>query len=123
MSNSAAVRYIRAEIGRANARLRRTESRPSKADLALWGALAIAQLNSSAALGEGSASDVELVLSDLLADLMHWCDLRSIAQGRPEELSFESALEKARAHYQEECDDESLQTATSRRRRPRPSRL
>jgi hypothetical protein len=123
MSNGAAVRYIRAEIGRVNARLRRTDSRPLKADFALWGALAIAQLNGSVALGEGSAADAEVVLSDLLADLMHWCDLRSIAQSRREEISFESALEKARAHYQEECDDDSLQTVPSRRRRPRPSRL
>lgn len=120
MSDGAVVRYIRREIDQVNRRLRETDSGPSNADLALWGTLAIAQLNSSAASGEGSATDVELVLSDLLADLMHWCDLRSIAQSRQQVISFESALEKARAYYREECNSESLQTVTSRRRRPRP---
>ncbi len=120
MSNGAVVRYIRREINQVNRRLRETDSPPSNADLALWGTLAVAQLNSSAASGEGSATDIELVLSDLLADLMHWCDLRSIAQSPQQPISFESALEKARAYYREECDGESLPTVTSRGRRPRP---
>src|SRR6266576_3656501 len=117
MSNGAVVRYIRREIEQVNRRLRETDSRPSNADLALWGTLAIAQLNSCAASGEGSATDVELVLSDLLADLMHWCDLRSIAKSRQQAISFESALEKARTYYREECDGEPLQTVTSRGRK------
>jgi len=118
MSNGAVVRHIRREIERVNRRLRETDSRPSTADLALWGTLAIAQLNKSAASGEGSPTDVELVLSDLLADLMHWCDFRSIARSRQQGISFESALEKARAYYWEEYEGESRQDVTSRRRRP-----
>jgi hypothetical protein len=119
MSNGAVVRHIRREIERVNRRLRETDSRPSKADLALWGALAIAQLNGSVASGEGSATDAELALSDLLADLMHWCDLRSSAQRR-QTISFESALENAQAYYQEECDIASPKTIISQKRRPRP---
>ena len=119
MSNGAVVRYIRIEIGQANRRSRETDSPPSNSDLALWGTLAVAQISSSAASGQGSATDVELVLSDLLADLMHWCDVRSTAQGRQQAISFESALEKARAYYREECNGETPQTATSRGRRRR----
>jgi hypothetical protein len=120
MSNGAVVSHIRREIERVNRRLREKDSQPSSADLALWGALAIAQLNGSVASGEGSATDAELALSDLLVDLMHWCDLRSSVRRRQQTVSFESALENAKAHYQEERDIASRKTVISQKRRPRP---
>jgi hypothetical protein len=41
-------------------------------------------------------TDLEDVLSDLLADLMHWCDRNNQA--------FETELRRARAHYR--CETE-----------------
>lgn len=102
MRSGAVVRSIRARIGRVNRRLRETDSRPSNADHALWGALAIAQLNGGVASGKGSAADGEFALSDLLADLMHWCDFQVTANRGQRPIEFESALEQARQYYREE---------------------
>lgn len=53
-----------------------------------WAALAIA------AFVLKTGSDEEDVVSDLLADLMHWCDRHDI--------SFEDELARARFHYEAE---------------------
>jgi hypothetical protein len=101
MRNDAVIRKITGQIRRMNQRLRETEAGPSNTDLALWGALAIAQFDGTVALGEGSASETELMLSDLLADLMHWCD-EGATRPREQAGLFEAALERAREYYQEE---------------------
>lgn len=88
-------------------------SEPLNADRGLWGALAIAQLDGSAAEGESGPIDAELVLSDLLADLMHWCDFQGFGNGRQQTSAFESALERARDYYLEECESELRRTTTS----------
>lgn len=116
MGNGAVVRSIRTRIRRLNRRLRETDSRPSNTDRALWGAIAIAQLNGGVGSGRGSAADDELALSDLLADLMHWCDLRATANRRPQPIEFESALERARQYYREERDGDLPQTTAPRTR-------
>jgi hypothetical protein len=102
MRSGNVVRSIRTRIGRVNRRLRETDSRPSNADRALWGAVAIAQLNGGIGSGRESAADGELVLSDLLADLMHWCDSQATVNRRQRPIEFESALERARQYYGEE---------------------
>jgi hypothetical protein len=48
----------------------------------------------------------ETVLSDLLADLMHWCDVRRSDLEPQEVIRFDSALERARDYYDEEVSDE-----------------
>jgi hypothetical protein len=57
----------------------------------------------------GQSGDVEVdpetVLGDLLAGLMHWCDVQKTRTSLEEPISFESALERARDHYREECED------------------
>jgi len=101
MTSNAAVKKITSQIRRANRHLRQKDAEPSNAHLALWGALSIAHLNPEVALGQASAGDAELVLTDLLADLMHWCDL---APGdSSDENLFDSALKRAREYYWEEA--------------------
>jgi hypothetical protein len=112
MRNGAVVKSIKTSIGLMNRRLRETDSQPSNADRALWGALAIAQMNGGVGSGQGSAVDAEIVLSDLLADLMHWCDLQATARRRKPPIEFESALEQARQYYREERDREMPLHAT-----------
>jgi hypothetical protein len=50
--------------------------------------------------------DPETVLCDLLADLMHWCDLRKSFDQFVVPVDFERALERARRHYGVEHLDE-----------------
>jgi hypothetical protein len=105
MTRESAMRKIRAQIRRMNHRLNETGADPSNADRALWGALAVAHFASITGRAESLHADSETVLSDLLADLMHWCDVE-----RPRELQksigFDSALERARNYYKEELGDE-----------------
>ncbi len=51
-------------------------------------------------------TDLETVLSDLLADLMHWCDVQRSDSGLQQAIGFDSALERARDYYDEEVSDE-----------------
>ena len=44
-----------------------------------------------------TGADLEDAVSDLLADLMHWCDRRK--------LDFDKELDRARSHYDEETED------------------
>ena len=60
------------------------------ADRALWAAAALAELRRQ------TGADLEDAVSDLLADLMHWCD--RFGQEFPKE------LRRALNHYQEETD-------------------
>jgi hypothetical protein len=51
---------------------------------------------------DATGTDLQEALSDLLADLMHWCDRNSNA-------SFDDALARGRFHYNEETTAEEDQ--------------
>jgi hypothetical protein len=63
----------------------------------------------------GQSGDVEVdpetVLGDLLAGLMHWCDVQKTSASLVEPISFESALERAWNHYREEFEDAAQGTS------------
>lgn len=101
MTSDAAVRKIGGRIRTLNRRLRKTGGTASNAHLALWGALAIAQFDGNATLVDASPGDAEMTLSDLLADLMHWCDSQPPQSGN-QRVVFDSALEQAREYYRQE---------------------
>ncbi len=50
-----------------------------------------------AALQKATGADIEDAVSDLLADLMHWCDWH--------EQDFEKELKRARGHYETEMTE------------------
>jgi hypothetical protein len=90
-----------------NQRLKETGTDPSNDDRALCGAFAVAHFASVTSREEGMYSDPETVLSDLLADLMHWCDAQRPGFELLGSAGFDSALERARDYYREECGSES----------------
>jgi hypothetical protein len=106
MTGRSEIRRVKAQIRRANHRLSETGADPSSADRALWGALAVAHFASVTDRSEDMHTDPETVLSDLLADLMHWCDARRSNSELQEAVRFDSALERARDYYNEEVSDE-----------------
>jgi len=109
MTNQLTIRNLTNRIVEANRRLLETHSDPRNEDRALWGSLAVLSFANVTGLGEDVEVDPETVLGDLLAGLMHWCDVQKTNPARVEPIEFESALERARNHYREECDDEREQ--------------
>jgi hypothetical protein len=75
--------------------------RPQNTDRAHWAAFALMRFAETTGLGEDLQSDPQTVVTDLLADLMHWCDAQRTS-GLDEAIDFESALRRARHHYREE---------------------
>ncbi len=74
--------------------LKSCTARPTNRDRSFWAKCA---LDSFAKLTNSTAelrAETREVLTDLLADLMHYCDARQV--------DFASALERARRHYVEE---------------------
>lgn len=65
----------------------------------MWGASAMVSFARNAGQGIDLRIDPETVLCDLLADLMHWCDLQKSVDHYMEPVDFESALGRARRHY------------------------
>jgi len=114
MASRSGMRKIRAQIRRSNRQLSETGADPSRADWALWGELAIALFASETGRPGEIHSDPETVLSDLLADLMHWCDAGRSDPELHEEIRFDSALERARDYYSEEVSDELEQGGRTR---------
>jgi hypothetical protein len=100
------IRKIRAQIRQVNHRLSETGTDPSNADRALWGALAVAHFARVTGRAEDMHTDPETVLSDLLADLMHWCDVQRPNSEPLQAIGFDSALERAWDYYNEEVSDE-----------------
>jgi hypothetical protein len=94
------------KVRRANRRLNQAHEDPCNADRALRGAFALACFASVTGQREEVAVDPETVLGDLLADLMHWCDVQKTKGSIEESIDFESALERARNHHKEEYDCE-----------------
>jgi hypothetical protein len=105
---------IRDRIRNVNRRLDKARADPCNADRALWASLAVANFASVTGHEKAVRADPETVLGDLLADLMHWCDLQKANSGLKESIEFESALQRARNHYKEERDDELAQARRDR---------
>ena len=93
MTGRSEIGQLRAQIHRLNHRLNETGADPTNADRALWGALAVAHFASVSGRAEDVHADPETVLSDLLADLMHWCNQQSNSEPQ-EAIRFDSALER-----------------------------
>jgi hypothetical protein len=109
MADQLSIRELRDLIRRTNRRLRQPYADPLNSDRALWGALAVASFASVTGQSEEVGVDPETVLGDLLAGLMHWCDVQKANRSLEEPIDFESALERARNHYQEDFADEREQ--------------
>lgn len=102
MENQLTIRKIRDRIRSVNHRLAKASADPSNADRALWASLAVVNFASVTGLSKDVQTDPETVLGDLLADLMHWCDVQQPSRGRIVLIDFESALKRAHNHYAEE---------------------
>jgi hypothetical protein len=87
-------------------RLNETGAYPSNADRALWGALVVTHFASVTSRPKSLHTEPETVLADLLADLMHWCDVQRSNSELHEAIGFDSALEQAKDYYNEELGDE-----------------
>jgi len=111
MGDRLATLKIRNRIRSVNRRLAKNNAGPRNADRSLRGALAVVSFASVTGLSGDVQIDPETVLADLLADLMHWCDIQKTNDCLKESLDFESALERARHHYSEECADEGTRIA------------
>src|ERR1700693_407891 len=106
MKSKPTIREIRDRIRSVNRRLDKTNADPRNADRALWATYAAVSFASVTGQSEDVHIDPETVLGDLLAGLMHWCDVQKPSDIRIESINFESALQRARNHYTEECIDE-----------------
>jgi hypothetical protein len=95
---------IRKRIRNSNRLLERTGAEPPNTHRALLGALAVASFAGGSGMRPDVQADPETALSDLLADLMHWCDVREIDRSRLSSIDFDSALTRARHHYDAERD-------------------
>lgn len=105
MTNLLRIRRLTEQIRKKNRRLIETHRDPNNADRALWGSLAVLTFASVTGQAVDLEVDPETVLSDLLAGLMHWCDVQETSVSLVESISFESALDRAWNHYTEECQD------------------
>ena len=79
---------------------------PCNADRSLWGGLSLLRLAEVSGLERDLEGDPQTVLADLLADLMHWCDMQQGEHCPGHGIDFESALQRARRHYTQERADE-----------------
>ena len=106
MVNKLATRRVMDRVRGVNRRLSETRADPRNADRALWGELAVVTFANVTGQSRDVQTDPETVLGDLLADLMHWCDSQKTNVSLEESIDFESALGRARNHYNEECEEE-----------------
>jgi hypothetical protein len=93
------IRIFATELNATLTKSYKQMSEPTNAARAQWAALTLEHF---AQLTNEGEEDQEIVLTDLLADLMHLADL-----GDGLTLSFERALSRARQHHAEERDRES----------------
>jgi hypothetical protein len=110
MTNQLKIRELTNRIRRANRLLTESHADPCNADRALWGSLALVTFASVTGQSADVECDPETVLGDLLAGLMHWCDVQKTSSELEESIDFESALDRARNHYTEECAFERKQS-------------
>lgn len=95
-------RGLRVKRARTSNRLPTINNGPSNADRCLWGELALHSFAGVSGAKRELAQDPETVLADLLADLMHWCEMQGDLHRRDHPVDFESALRRARCHHAEE---------------------
>jgi hypothetical protein len=114
MSAEGALAKITVQTHRMIHRLNQTETDPSNSDRALLGALAIAHFASVTGRAQAVLDDPETVIADLLADLMHWCDVQK-SHRQKESIEFGSAWERAREYYEEELSGDSEQGGAIRK--------
>src|ERR1700688_3272757 len=105
MKNRPTTLTIRNRIRRANRILAKSNTGLRNSDRALRGELAAVSFASVTGLNSDIRVDPETVLTDLLADLMHWCDVEANRGRKLESIDFESALKRARRHYRSEYDE------------------
>jgi hypothetical protein len=105
MADQFSIRNLKERIRKKNHRLIASHADPSNADRALWGSLAVVTFASVTGQGEDVEVDPETVLGDLLAGLMHWCDLQKTSTDVQESISFESAMRRAQNHHREEREE------------------
>jgi hypothetical protein len=105
------IQRLTEQIRKKNLRLIETHRDPNNADRALWGSLAVVTFASVTGQSADVEVDPETVLGDLLAGLMHWCDVQNTSASLGEPISFESALRRAQNHYREECEDAAQKTS------------
>ena len=113
MGDRPTVLEIRNQVRPVNRRLVRNSTEPSVADRSLWAELAVASFASVTGLYGDLEGDPETVLSDLLADLMHWCDARKNSGCLVQTIDFGFALKRARNHYRDESADKRQTPHTS----------
>jgi hypothetical protein len=99
------LRRLTERLRKKNLRLIETQADPENTDRALWGSLAVVTFASITGQSGDVGVDPETVLGDLLAGLMHWCDVQKTSTCLAESITFESALQRAQSHYREECED------------------
>lgn len=97
---------IGSRIRSVNRRFAKKKKDPRNADRSLWGDLAVANFARVTGLSGDVDVDPETVLCDLLADLMHWCDVPKARGSVVQSVDFDSALQRAREHYSQECAEE-----------------
>lgn len=71
---------------------------PTNYDRAVWADAAVEAFRQACDMFD---EDAETELSDLLSDLMHWCDAQE------SRVSFDACVERARANYDEERAEEA----------------
>jgi hypothetical protein len=108
MPNKLITDWISEQIRSVNRRLSETQADPRNSDRALWGAMAVLSFAGITGQSQDVQTEPETVLSDLLGDLMHWCNVQKTSS-LEQPIDFESALERARNYYNEECADEGNQ--------------
>ncbi len=111
-----AIEKIGKRIRTLNRLLASSGAEPLNAHRALRGALAVASFASTSGTERDVQADPETALGDLLADLMHWCDLRKSGGCALGAVDFESALCRARRHYDAERSAEETATHNDGRR-------
>ena len=89
MGKRPAALKIRNQIRSVNRRLAKDNAEPRNADRSLWSELAVVSFAGVTGLSEDLQIDPETVLCDLLADLMHWCDVQKTNHSEVESIDFE----------------------------------
>lgn len=77
-------------------------TRPRNRDRSLWAQHAVVSFAKAAGQELDYRFDPQTVLSDLLTDLMHWCDVPASKLSGLKGVDFESALGQAQRNYNAE---------------------
>jgi len=92
-------------------RLAKENAPTGNADRALWGGFALSTFARISGSEQDLHTEPETVLTDLLADLMHWCDNGGILGSKIGSIDFDSALGQARIHHCQEIQKDNVKKA------------